>query len=205
MTGTTFYRFADSEPYTGRHIIDEGKVYGFEPCWKCDGHGIIPYFAHVSDGRCFKCQGDKYLRFRLYNEKQNAIQLRRFAKQMEADVSRALVNSEIQSLYSIKRLVRNGLRQIERLRANAASGYTGEIGDRIERDVTLVFVIGFDSFYGTTWTNIMRDSDNNVIAYKGSRRLGDKGDTFKIKGTVKEHTLYKGVKQTVINRPKVAA
>ena len=65
--------------------------------------------------------------------------------------------------------------------------------------------MGFDGFYGTTWINVMRDADGNVIAYKGSACLGQKGDTFKVKGTVKEHTLYKGTKQTVINRPKVAA
>jgi hypothetical protein len=205
MTAVTFFRFASNTPYTGRHIIDEGKPYGFEPCYKCDGHGVIPYFAHNCDGRCFKCHGDRYLRFRLYDEKQNAAQLRRIAKQMEIDAVRALVNSEVQSLYDIKWSVRKGLRQIERLRANAASGYVGEIGDRIERDVTIVFVTGFDGFYGTTWINVMRDTDNNVIVYKGSLCLGEKDDVLKVKGTVKGHALYKGTKQTVINRPKVWA
>ena len=205
MTAMTFFRFASDVPYTGRHIIDEGKAYGFEPCYRCDGHGVIPYFAHNCDGRCFKCHGDRYLRFRLYDEKQNAAQLRRIAKQMENNAARALVNSEIAALHSIKGRVRHGLRQIERLRANAASSYIGEIGDRIEFDVTLVFVMGFDGFYGTTWVNVMRDASGNVIAYKGSACLGQKGDTFKVKGTVKEHALYKGTKQTIINRPKVAA
>ena len=121
---------------------------------------------------------------------------------MENNAARALVNSEIAALHSIKGRVRHGLRQIERLRFNAASGYIGEIGDRIEFEVSLVFVMGFDGFYGTTWINVMRDADSNVIAYKGSACLGQKGDTFKVKGTVKDHALYKGTKQTIINRPK---
>jgi len=205
MTAMTFFRFASDTPYIGIAFWDGDKRYGREECPRCSGTGFIEYFAHNESGRCFQCQGDKVLSFRLYDEKQNAAQLRRIAKQQQSDAARALVNSEITALHNIKGCVRHGLRQIERLRANAASGYIGEIGDRIERDVTLVFVIGFDGFYGTTWINVMRDADNNVIAYKGSRCLGEKGDAFKIKGTVKDHALYKGTKQTVINRPKVAA
>lgn len=205
MTAITFFRFASDVPYTGRHIIDEGKPYGFEPCYKCDGNGVIPYFAHNCDGRCFKCHGDKYLRFRLYDEKQNAAQLRRIAKHQQSNAALALVNSEITALRDIKHSVRHGLRQIERLRANAASDYVGKIGDRIEFDVTLVFVMGFDDFYGTTWINVMRAAAGNVITYKGSACLGKKGDTFKVKGTVKDHALHKGTKQTIINRPKVVA
>ena len=205
MTAMTFFRFASDVPYTGSAYWDGDKRYGREECFKCNGTGYLEYFAHNESGRCFQCQGDKVLSFRLYNEKQAAAQRRRYHNKLKVSAARALVNSEITALRDMKHSVRHGLRQIERLRANAASGYVGEIGDRIEFDVTLVFVMGFDGFYGTTWINVMRDADGNVIAYKGSACLGQKGDTFKVKGTVKDHALYKGTKQTVINRPKVVA
>lgn len=205
MVNEQFFTYASNTPYVGSAYWDGDKRYGREECPRCSGTGFIEYFAHNESGRCFQCQGDKIVSFRLYNKKQNAAQLRRIVKQQESNAARALVKYEVQRLRDMKHSVRHGLRQIERLRANAASGYIGKIGERIERDVTLVFVIGFDGFYGTTWINVMRDADNNVISYKGSCCLGQKGDVFKIKGTVKDHAVYKGTKQTVINRPKAAA
>jgi hypothetical protein len=203
MTAMTFFRFASDTPYTGSGYWDGDKRYGREECFRCNGTGYLEYFAHNEKGRCFQCQGDGVLSFRLYNEKQAASQRRRYHNKLKVDATRALVNFEVQQLQEMKHSVQRGLRQIQRLRADAASDYVGAIGERIEFEATLVFVMGFDGFYGTTWINVMRDGDNNVIAYKGSACLGKQGDMLKIKGTVKEHALYKGAKQTVINRPKV--
>jgi hypothetical protein len=49
------------------------------------------------------------------------------------------------------------------------------------------------------------DATGNVVTYKGSAHLGAKGDVVKVTGKVQKHDEYKGTKQTVIERPKVAA
>jgi len=145
------------------------------------------------------------LRDKLYTSKQVDAQFKRYERQEKKRVETANTNSEINALRSIKKKVRDGLRNIERIRIAKVSDFIGSVGERIERDVTLTFTHGFEGFYGMTWINSMVDADGNVIVYKGGNRLGQKGDTFTIKGTVKEHAVYKKIKQTVINRPKRVA
>ena len=50
--------------------------------------------------------------------------------------------------------------------------------------------------------NNLVDAQGNVFVYWGNK-LGNKGDVISLKATIKSHDVYKGVKQTIINRPKV--
>jgi len=196
------FTYMSIEPYTGR-ISADGK-YALEDCFKCNGTGRVCARIKRSntDDTCYDCKGRGYLRDKLYTSKQVVAQFKRYERQEKKRIETAHINSEINALRSIKKKVRDGLRNIERIRIAKVSDFIGSVGDRIERDVTLTFTHSFDGFYGTTWINSMIDADGNVIVYKGGNRLGQKGDTFTIKGTVKEHAVYKETKQTVINRPK---
>lgn len=81
------------------------------------------------------------------------------------------------------------------------TAHVGTVGERIELTVTCERVHQFDGHYGTTFINICRDADNNVIVYKGSNRL-EKGQTYAGKATIKAHDVRDGVPQTIIARPK---
>ena len=82
--------------------------------------------------------------------------------------------------------------------------FIGEVGKKITVKVTVKAVIAIDSFYGTSYINIMEDDAQNVIIYKGtSNNLPAKGDTGTITATVKEHGVRDGVKQTIVQRPKI--
>lgn len=90
------------------------------------------------------------------------------------------------------------------------SEYVGNAGDKIEREVKLEVIF--------TWTTKMAwktvtmsmykfvDSEGNVLVWKTASTdlYKYEGNTVKIKGTVKEHSIYKDVKQTVLQRVKVA-
>ena len=94
--------------------------------------------------------------------------------------------------------------EIAKRAQNAASGHLGAIGDKLTMTIAVERIIVLESkFYGTNYITIARDEQGNIISYKGLTDIGNKGDTLTIKATVKEHTVYKGVKQTVIQRPKV--
>lgn len=191
-----------TEPYTG-HISADGN-YALKGCSKCAGTGHVCAQVQRSntDDTCYDCKGSGYLRDKLYTSKQVAAQFQRHQRQEKKRIATAHINSEIYALQSIRTKVRDGFYKIERIRIAQVSDFIGSVGDRIERDVTLTFTHSFDGFYGTTWINSMIDADGNVIVYKGGNCLGQKGDKFTIKGTVKEHAVYKETKQTVINRPK---
>lgn len=84
------------------------------------------------------------------------------------------------------------------------SQHIGNVGAKIVFDGAIEMVKGFDGMYGITWIHIIKDLVGNVIVYKGSKRLADKGSKIKISAKVKSHSERDGVKQTIIERPKVA-
>lgn len=105
--------------------------------------------------------------------------------------------------------------------------YIGTIGDRITADVKMVSIFEYKdykfSYYGATrYIYTMRDDAGNVLVYKSGAYLaiktGDKdrwgnpvetgirrGDKISISGMVKDHSEYKGTKQTVLQRVRVKA
>lgn len=83
------------------------------------------------------------------------------------------------------------------------SKYVGEVGDRIEIEVeSMDCVTSWETMYGVTLIYKIVDVKGNVYTWKTSKYICEKVD--KVKGTVKAHTEYRGVKQTEITRCKVA-
>lgn len=119
--------------------------------------------------------------------------IRRYVVQFKADEFKAYV---VEAKNKI--LVRDA--ELEAIRNK--SKHFGNVGDRIELEATIVFSKGFDNFYGVTYINSLVDNDGNHFVYRGNE-LGNAGDVVTLKATIKEHSEYNGVKQTVFNRPKI--
>ena len=100
--------------------------------------------------------------------------------------------------------------------------YFGEIGKRYELNLTLKREYSFVSHYGyreqENYIYTMEDENGNVFVWKTTSVIGmddvdkkgnwtfngvHKNDSFKCKATVKDHSEYKGTKQTVLTRVKV--
>jgi len=93
---------------------------------------------------------------------------------------------------------------IDRLEAaRANSQHIGTVGDKVTLTITVERIIVLESQFGTNYITIARDEQGNAITYKGKTDIGGKGDTTTVKASIKDHTVYSGVKQTVIQRPKV--
>ena len=85
-----------------------------------------------------------------------------------------------------------------------ASAHVGKVGDRIVVDVdSAKCVTSFNSDFGTTFIYRIVGKDGNVYIWKTGSILND--EIAKIKGTVKEHSEFRGVKQTVLTRCKEVA
>lgn len=86
---------------------------------------------------------------------------------------------------------------------DAKSEYIGKIKERREFVLTINKVLKFpNAFGGTTYLNIMRDGDGNVVIGKGTKQYGYEGATITVTATIVAHKEREGVKQTFINRPK---
>lgn len=105
-----------------------------------------------------------------------------------------------------------------------AGEYVGNIKDRLTLELTLVGEYSYETNYsyygGIGHIYTMKDDEGNTfvwktsnfleVPYEGNEKRWDdneqfikKGERFKLIGTVKEHSEYRGVKQTVLTRCKV--
>ena len=90
------------------------------------------------------------------------------------------------------------------------SQYIGEVGDKVK--MTLKYT-GYHSYtthytwYGETHYILkFVDGDENVVIWNTSSYQDiEENKTYTVTGTIKEHSEYKGTKQTVLNRCRISA
>ena len=79
--------------------------------------------------------------------------------------------------------------------------FVGTVGERESFKLTVKHVVSLDGGnWGTSYINICRDADDNVVIYKGSNSWG-KDNAVECMAKVKDHGVREGVKQTIIQRP----
>lgn len=92
------------------------------------------------------------------------------------------------------------------------SQYVGLIDEKLTLTVKYIREFSFESTYGTGFIHVFKDESGNIFKWKTGNaifhpvdeyRLSDNGITLEIRGTVKIHEEYKGVKETVLTRVKV--
>lgn len=93
--------------------------------------------------------------------------------------------------------------QAEYERGKIHSEFVGNIGDKISIEVTVERVGGYETQWGWTSVFTMVDADGNFFVWKTSSGDMDKGSHVQVSGKIKDHSEYKGVKQTVLTRCKV--
>jgi hypothetical protein len=106
-----------------------------------------------------------------------------------------------------KSLVREAERKAKEA-AESNSKHVGNIGERITFNVASTKIVtSWETDYGTMWLVKFVSVEGNVFMWKASS-LNALPDDFelvkKITGTVKNHDEFRGIKQTFINRCKVA-
>ena len=85
-----------------------------------------------------------------------------------------------------------------------ASAFVGEVGDKIDFAVTsFTCVSSWESMYGMTFLYKFTDAENHTFVWYASKPVEDDEKVATIKGTIKDHSEFNGVKQTVLTRCKV--
>jgi hypothetical protein len=86
------------------------------------------------------------------------------------------------------------------------SNFVGEVKTRLkglELLLEKIIYLGSGSF-GPSYLHLMKDGDGNVFSWiTGNKIEKAEGETVRLDGTVKQHKLYNGVKQTVLTRAKM--
>ena len=86
--------------------------------------------------------------------------------------------------------------------AAQSSEHIGAEGEPVELDVVVIFTKCFETYYGLSCVTKMRTDDGNMATYFGMSIDAQRGDRLTLRATVKEHSLYEGIKETIINRPR---
>ena len=90
------------------------------------------------------------------------------------------------------------------LYGESTSKFVGSVGDKIEAPMTVVKVIDLpNGFYGPSKMFIMRDPDENEYVWTTGARILERGETYNIRGWVKNHSTFRNIEQTILTRCKV--
>ncbi len=87
------------------------------------------------------------------------------------------------------------------------SEHVGALKERLEMEVRVIGKRWVEGYYGSSALIRMLDNNDNLLVTFASGGFGDDTnieDRITIRGTVKKHDEFKGVKQTVLNRVQLA-
>jgi hypothetical protein len=88
--------------------------------------------------------------------------------------------------------------------STASNEFLGVISERVVfTNLKMVRRFAMQGNYGTSYILGFEDEAGNSVVWFSSVDIGDVGEVFTLKATIKGHDVYKGRKQTVITRAKV--
>lgn len=85
---------------------------------------------------------------------------------------------------------------------SSSSEYIGKVGDRLELYLLVEKAVKIDGYYGPSTCYTMTDENQNIYVWitSSSKVKLEENQSYWIRGTVKNHKLYKNSKQTVLTR-----
>jgi hypothetical protein len=83
------------------------------------------------------------------------------------------------------------------------SQHQGAVGERLDLLLTVTKVKTLDGYYGSSTFHLFEDEAGNEFCWTTAAKTLELGETYEVRGTVKEHQVFKGKNQTVLTRCKV--
>ena len=80
------------------------------------------------------------------------------------------------------------------------SNFVGQVGERLTLTVTITKNIPLEGYYGLSHVHTMEDENGNVYVWITGSKDWEVGTVKTIKGSVKEHKIFRNTKQTVLTR-----
>lgn len=202
------------------------KYFGSYCCPKCNGRGEIRAYWYIAGGVCFKCGGSGVLeKMRTWKEYTPEYAAKLEAKRAEREAKRAEQGAKKEAAKKAKEEAEKAERiakwkEAHPEAAKAAeilhnfpntSDYFGEVGEKIEIEALYVKCYEYEAYStrydddGTRFAHVFAIDGKKLIWHTASRgNIYERGKTYKLKATIKEHSEYKGTKQTVLTRCKIS-
>ena len=78
--------------------------------------------------------------------------------------------------------------------------WVGAVGERLELTLTVERALELESQYGRNTLHTMSDEAGNIYVWSTSAKHWEVGSIHHIRGTVKDHSVFRGQKQTILTR-----
>ncbi len=181
-------------------------------CDRCGGAGSSVNWKY-SGMTCYKCGGTGLMEIttREYTPDHEAALARQAARKREALLAEQAANIAAAAEREKAEAARREAEAKAEAARKAVSQYVGNVGEKVTAAIVEMNCYTYDTQYGLMRIYVMKDAAGNVYTWKTSSNIGyetEEGtwytpETFTITGTVKEHSEYRGEKQTVLTRCKV--
>lgn len=177
------------------------KVYTTATCPKCAGRGVMEEYFSTYQGVCFKCNGAKVVRVRVYTPEEEAKREARKAKRDAIEADKIRLQHAFEAEQSAELVAKNSvaLSSFEHIDAN--------VGDAVELEGVVSYIREVETQFGTSLLVIIRvDFEHEVKAFTTASWAwsAEKGDRLTVRGTVKSFDEYEGRKSTQLSRVKAA-
>lgn len=137
----------------------------------------------------------------LYMHNLKTIVVKKYAKYSELGILVSLIPTYKRAM---ARKAKEEVKNAEIARKADVSNYVGNVGDKVDFEVKgIALITSFDNDFGTTYLYEMEDVKGNVYKWFASRCYDIDAVKF-VRGTVKKHDDYRGIKSTVLTRCKLA-
>lgn len=80
------------------------------------------------------------------------------------------------------------------------SEFIGEVGDRLDFTLTVNKIIPFENYFGHSNMYIFNDESGNEFVWTTSAKTLTLGKTYQVRGSIKEHKMYRNSAQNVLTR-----
>lgn len=85
---------------------------------------------------------------------------------------------------------------------SGTSEHFGTVGTRYDLNLLCTKVIDLESYYGKSYLHTFEDENGNVFTWTTAATHLEEDTMYFVRGTVKQHTTYRNVKQTQLTRCK---
>ena len=97
------------------------------------------------------------------------------------------------------------VKRMERNKSRAQSEFIGEVKDKVSCSVKeFKCLTSWETQWGVTFLYEFITEEGNILIWKTRKWIDDEAEITAIKGTVKAHNEFRGIKQTELTRCKVA-
>jgi len=198
---------------TKTYLIPKSKLKVFEQGFQRLNELASIFAAEASEMRIVR-EFELPMNNEVGNEPVRMVEIEAIIKAIEPDVIRLLDPSAFNTICNIRdksvEVAAEPKKEIEVQNTSALeikeikpSEWQGQVGNMLSLTADVKSMEVIRSQYGETYLYIMTDEQGNIFKWYATQQKLEPGKRYNLRGKVKGHEIYEGVKETLITRVRV--